>query len=320
MKFVFRLFAVSFFIYSCGRSSDAESFISSFKQIGTQAKVVGFTNPLEVSSEGGHLQGVQIMPDKQHHYAFVTGSCSLYSYYAVIKLDETNEVIAVQKLMDKPYKHAGGFQIFQNYLAVGIEDNEAKDKSKVCIYAISNPENPPLEPIAMIERKGSPLRSTAGCVGMTKHQDQFLIVVADWDSKHLDFYACKSEKIIEDDFDLVGSIDIENHSREGWINPNWWAYQNINLFSTGKNQLFLIGLGQDEQPEHVADLFRLSESDSGKFKLTKVASKTFNCEKGASFKAGAGVEIDEEGRLRIVSCAYTMQNYSYLNYFEAISN
>jgi hypothetical protein len=205
-------------------------------------------------------------------------------------------------------------------MAIGIEDNSAKDKSKVCIYDISNPENPPAKPIAFIERSGDSLRATAGCVGIAKYKDKLLVAVGDWDTKHLDFYTSNYEELSRAKFELVFSLNTDSISKEGWINHEWLSYQNINLFSSGRNQLFLIGMGQNEQGEDIADLYRLDEDDSGNFNLRKVASKSFHCEEGASFKAGAGVKMDNDGSLKIISCGYTLENKSWLNYFETKSN
>ena len=181
-------------LISAGCASDSTTnVISAFKNIEKSPKIIKYKNEKETYNRGGHLQGVQLTENSD--YAIVTGSSDLHAYYAVVKLDEKPEVISVNKLMEKPFKHAGGFQIFRNLMAVGIEDNSVKDKSKVCIYNIQNPEIPTTEPIAVIDRKGEPLRATAGCVGITKYNNKALVLVGDWDSKHLDFYTCKFNQI-----------------------------------------------------------------------------------------------------------------------------
>lgn len=222
--------------------------------------------------------------------------------------------------MDKPFKHAGGFQIFQNYLAVGIEDNSKKDKSKVCIYDVSNPENPSLKPLAVIKREGAPLRSTAGCVGITKYKNKALIVVGDWDTKHLDFYSSAFEGFEKDEIKLIYSIDTDTISKKDWTDKNWYSYQNINLFTANKSELFLIGLGQNNNNENIADLYALKSEKRNTFRLVKLATKTFNCAKACSFKAAAGVELTSAGELNIISSVYNIENTSYLNYFKASKN
>lgn len=304
------------FLFNCcfGQTGSVQPFVSAFRNIETSPAVFSFSNELEVNNEGGHLQGVQQIRTNSGEYIILTGSSDTYSYYAVVKQGDKNEVIAVNKLMDKPFKHAGGFQVFQNYMAVGIEDNETKDKSKVCIYDISNPEATPAKPVSVIERSGEPYRSTAGCVGMTKFKDKALLVVGDWDTKNVDFYTCNFDKIGNENFELAYSFSTETVSKKGWSDSNWLPYQNINLFSFDE-ELYLIGLGQNGNNENVADLYRLTE-DSGKFNFKKTATKGFDCEKETSFKAGAGVVLGEDEKPTVISCGYYIEKITYLNYFD----
>lgn len=292
-----------------------ESLVTEFLNLNSNPKVISFSNTFEINNSGGHLQGIQSFETNAVKYFVLTGSSDSYSYYTVVKRGDKNEVILVNQLMDKPFKHAGGFQIFQNYLAVGIEDNDAKDKSKVCIYDISNPEKSQIKPVSVIERAGVPMRSTAGCVGMTNYKDKILLAVGDWDTKNIDFYSCKSGEFPKADFELFFSLNTETVLKENWIDDKWLPYQNINLISTIEDELYLIGLGQNNKNENVADLYQLKENNKVKFKLIKHASKKFICEKEVSFKAGAGVFIDKNGELGIVACGYNVEQTSYLNYF-----
>jgi hypothetical protein len=191
-NFVITAIFFSLYINSFGQVFSGKSLVSEFKNLDSKPEIISYSNTLEINNSGGHLQGIQSIQNNDGKYFVLSGSSDSYSYFAVVKQGDKNEVISVNKLMDKPFKHAGGFQIFQNYMAVGIEDNDAKDKSKVCIYDISNPEKPAGKPVAVIERAGEPKRSTAGCVGITKHKDQILLAVGDWDTKNIDFYSCKS--------------------------------------------------------------------------------------------------------------------------------
>jgi hypothetical protein len=296
-----------------------QSAIDNFNNISGISKSIRFESDLEINNKGGHLQGIQYLKAKGKEYALISGSSDLDAYYTVVKLGSINKVISVNNLMKKPFKHSGGFQIFQNFMAVGIEDNSKKDVSKVCIYDVSNPEKPSAKPIAVIDRKGEPLRSTAGCVGICNYKNKALIAVGDWDTKHLDFYTCDFKKIGKVNFNKIGTIDTEKTTRKGWIDKKWESYQNINLFVFNDNELYLIGLGQNAKNEDIADLFRLKEESSGGFSLIKLASKTFHCKNESSFKAGAGVYLNENGKFQIYSCSYHINNVSYLNYFENLN-
>jgi len=301
--------------YGSGISKAKDAVISAFMAINTSPSVINYLNDKEINNSGGHLQGIQWIERTSGRYVVMTGSSDTYSYYSVVKLGDKNRVLSVNRLMDKPFKHAGGFQAFQNYMAVGIEDNSAKDKSMVCIYDISDPEKPTTEPLAVIKRSGEPLRSTAGCIGITKYREKVLVAAGDWDTKHIDLYT-SSFPLSINSFGEIYSFDMDKVSRTKWSDPNWWSYQNINLFTFNGNELYLIGLGQNSNNEDIADLFSLEEASPGNFTLVKIATKKFSCRNDASFKAAAGVITDAKGHFSIISSGYNIHESSFLNLFE----
>lgn len=317
LNFVITALFLSLCITSFGQVFTGKSLVSEFKNLDSKPEVISYSNTLKINNSGGYLQGVQAIENNSGKYFILSGSSDSYSYYVIVKKGNKNEVTSVNKLIDKPFKHAGGFQIYQNYMTVGIEDNDVKDKSKICVYDISYPEKPSGKPVSVIERTGEPKRSTAGCVGITEYNDKILLAVGNWDTKNMDFYSCKSSEFPKGHFELFHSINTESISKDNWIDDKCFSYQNINLFSTVDNELVLIGLGQNNKNENVADLYQLKEDGKGKFSITKTASKTFNCDNEVSFKAGAGVVIDNNGRLGIIACGYNAREVSYLNYFSA---
>jgi hypothetical protein len=220
--------------------------------------------------------------------------------------------------MPKPYKHAGGFQIFQSLMAVGIEDNSEKDKSKVFIYEIDDPEKPPVELLTAIERKGEPFRSTAGCTGITKIGSQILVVVGDWDTKHLDFYLSEEHELRRrvSSFEKVFTIDTERIDASTWSDKDWHAYQNINLLTDRDGNVYLFGFERVDERADIADLFLVEHEKLREFRLTKILSKTFNCREGASFRAGAGVSVQTDGNLKVVACGSHIGDELVLNIFE----
>jgi len=287
--------------------------VAEFNKIKTTPEISSYSNNFEINNTGGHLQGIQKQENSSGKYIFLSGSSDSYSYCTVVKFGDENRVVSVNKLMQKPFKHAGGFQVFQNYLAVGIEDNSLKDKSKVCIYNISEPEKPFNKPIAIIEINGEPLRSTAGCIGLTNYKNEILLAVGDWDTKHIDFYSFDFSKLSVNASQQIGTIETEKLIKSGWIDNEWHSYQNINLFNINNN-LYLVGLGQNKKSEDIADLYELTEESVGNFTLKKVASKIFSCTNDCSFKAGAGVEF-ANGVFKIFACGYNISETSYLNVF-----
>lgn len=312
--FVTTAILLSFCLNSAGQMVQGKTPEFIFNRLNSYPEIISFSNQLQLNNNGGHLQGIQFYQVNNRNYWILSGSSVTEAYLAVIAQGENNEVISVKKLMDKPFKHAGGFQVFQNYLAVGIEDNDAKDKSKVCIYDISKPENIDTKPLNVIEREGNPLRTTAGCVGITRYKNKIILAVGDWDSKNIDFYTCNSDQFPHSDFKLSGSVNTENLSKKNWIDENWFPYQNINLLSTSRDELYLIGMGQNQKNENITDLYRLTESQ-GSFGFVKTASEIFDCQQEVSLKAGAGIVTNNNSNFGIIACGYNIHEISYLNYF-----
>ncbi len=289
-----------------------------FTEISTEPQIIFCMNELEVNNRGGHLQGVQLLVKDQVEYAILSGSSGTNAYYSVAKLDSYNQVLSVNELMLKPFKHAGGFQIYQDLMVVGIEDNDAKDKSKVCIYRIENPNKPPVKPLVMMERNGDPFRSTAGCTGISWIGNRYLVVAGDWDTKHLDFYLADEQKEGQkvNAFDKVYSADTEEIDKSDWSDKAWHAYQNINLLKDADGKLYLFGLGRNVKDENMADLFLVEHKYLREFSLKKLMSKTFNCREGADFRSGAGIYSQPDGKLKVISCGSHIKDTLILNVFE----
>ncbi|QGY43472.1 hypothetical protein GM418_07305 [Maribellus comscasis] len=284
-------------------------------EFGLAPEIVRFTNAFEINNTGGHIQGIQSLQTSSGRYFVLTGSSGSYSYCAVVKKGETNEVVRINKLMDKPFKHAGGFQVYQNYMAVGVEDNELKDKSKVCIYDLSEPENVLNKPVSVIKREGAAYRSTAGCVGITEYENKILLAVGDWDTRNIDFYTCDADDFPGGEFRLDFSLNTETIFPQNLSNKQWLPWQNINLFTSG-NKLFLVGLGQDDKDKNIASLFLMSKNQAGDFNLKLLASKSFDCNNGCSFKAAAGVGFEANGDPVILACGYNIKEISTINRFK----
>lgn len=300
------------FCASPGPSGEAVK--KAFLAMESSPSVLKFRNNKDINNSGGHLQGIQLVERPAGSYAVLTGSSDSHSYCAVVSLGDKMEVISVNNLMDKPFKHAGGCQVFRNFLAVGIEDNAKKDRSKVCIFDLANPAAIKTEPLAVIPRSGEPMRSTAGCAGMTAYRDKMLLAVGDWDTKHLDLYIA-ANPLSTDSFKNIFTIDTGLADRDNWSDSHWWPYQNIQLFTISDSEIYLVGLGQNDVNEDIADLYTLKEEGPGHFSLKKLATKTFRCSKGVSFKAGAGVSLDGAGNFSIIACGYNIGNESFLNLF-----
>ena len=275
--------------------------IQSLEKIKPIPNRITFQNSLEIDNSGGHLQGIQYLSHKQNEYYLVSGSSSSYSYYSIIKTGDQNAVISINKLLDKPFKHAGGFQINNNLMAIGIEDNEAKDKSKVYVFRIDDPENPPKEPLSIIKRTGNPKRATAGSIGICEVASSILVVVGDWDSEHLDFYTMDKEK--PNKARLKYSLDSKEVDKSEWIDENYLSYQNVNILHDSTGLLYLVGMTSNILRENVLDLFELKTKDFTSFELKKIYSRKFPSNDQTTFRWGSGVYLDKNGAVTITSCS-----------------
>lgn len=277
-------------------------------------------NTLEINNSGGHLQGIQQTHHSSNTYYVLSGSSSEYAYYAIAKSGEENMVISINKILDKPFKHAGGFQIHKNLMAIGVEDNDAKNISKVFIFHLDNPEKPPQEPLAIIDRMGTFKRATAGCVGIVVKQGKVIVVVGDWDTEHLDFYRIDEGKLFEEDatLELEYSINTKKMDKSSWIDESWLSYQNINFIIDAQDNLLLAGMTSNREGENVLDLFLVElSSDLTTFQLHKVKSRIFPSNDQTKFRWGAGTHIDQNNKLSILSCGENIETESVITIYQA---
>ncbi|EPR66862.1 hypothetical protein [Cyclobacterium qasimii] len=287
-------------------------FTKAFEDLNTLPASFLVTNNISYNAEGGHLQGIQLYKD---HTAYLSGSSEDLSYMVKMELGEQSKVVSIDTLMKAPLRHAGGFQIFDQYLAVGIEDNKKRNLAYLQVYNLEA-ENPFDKPIYTIERKGDYERVTAGAVGITAFQGQVLILVANWDSRVLDFYSCPEQDFYagKGKFTFKSAIEVKGPSRTKWSDPYWLSYQNLNLFSDQKDQLYMVGTAKNDEGEQVADLFHLQLASSSA-KITKINSKVFDTNTSVDFKAAAGLNIAVSGSLILAAAPYHLEKNTTINLF-----
>jgi len=272
-----------------------DQMIQSLGNLDEQHTSIAIANDLSFNQAGGHLQGIQVIAEDGHDIVIVSGSTNQAAYVATITLDTNPQVNTVFNLMEKPFKHAGGFQVSDHYLAVGIEDNEARDRSVVQIYDLTKiRESGPLL-INEVSRFGAYERPTAGCVALAYHQDRWLCIVGNWHTKDLDFYTSESFHR-ESSLDLVQTVTPRDSARSDWSNRQWLSYQNINLHAHD-GVLYFIGFAKNDQGVNIADLFLISERD-GKYSLRKIFSKVFESN-GCDFSLGTGA-VFSQGKIKMI--------------------
>lgn len=296
---------------------NSNDLIQKLAKLPNHPRIVSFENSHSINNRGGHLQGVQMKNYEGTEYYIVTGSSNTISYYSVFKMEPENEVISVHKFLDLPYKHAGGFQINDKLMAVGIEDNELKTRSKVYVYSFEKPQTPPPQPLKVIEREGPAKRATAGCVAIAEVNGEMLLVVGNWDAVHLDFYRLPKAELNEPNqaFELFHTIDSRTVDRSGWIDKHWLSYQTINLIRDASDSLYLLGFTSADDKE-VLDLFSLEHSGNNDILVEKIYSRQFFSSGKTRFRWGAGIYIGEKGEIRILACSENIGEQAIVAIYE----
>ena len=291
-----------------------QKILQSLAQVSSQPNIKPLINAKAVNHTGGHLQGVQLLKFNHQSLAVLSGSSGTDAYYATVNLVDPLAVDSIIKIDSAPFKHAGGFQIYDRYLAIGIEDNEARTRSYVGIYYFTDDLNPPSQPLIKIERSGPYERSTAGCVGITAFRDKLLVAVGDWNTRHLDFYLGTLPQSKEDTFILITSIGIDTCDRSDWIDQVWLPYQNINLIHNEEGT-YIIGLAADSSAYNTIDVFKLMINDLHISGLKKIGSKQL-LNRGSDFRWGAGISI-ENGKIEtVISCDRNLTSMSHLYFYD----
>jgi hypothetical protein len=245
---------------------------------------------------GGHLQGIQALSDSQ---IIITASSGSYAYYLTAN---RSELTSIQKLTDSPLRHAGGCQIFASMLFVGVEDNISKDSSQVYVASHFYPNGYPTS-YPIIHRTGSHKRSTAGALGITDALRGYLLAVADWDSRNIDFYLCQNGNPLN--FDSLTTY----HAPAG----RWPSYQSVNLLTGIGGKIYMIGFAL-EGLNDIADLYELTFSPDG-VQVRLVSTRTFKC-KGTSFRYGSGIYISPDHKLSIYSIARNVKARTSVSIFK----
>jgi len=257
---------------------------------------------------GGHFQGIQQAMIGGKHFAVISGSSDSASYLVLVALENsTGRLVALKRLLASPFKHAGGFQVFGDYLAVGIEDNDAKDSSKIWILELSQllaPGRP--RPIVEIERRGQYKRATAGAVGVAKAHGRHLLVVATWDSATIDIYESNGKALHDPAFafKLRETWQANKADRSSWSDRHYAAYQNINLVVDKNDHVFMVGFGKTDA-ENVMDIFevKLEKSVPTPKRFEKLGRRILLCQK-TSFQSGSGLAITDSTELTVLSCGH----------------
>lgn len=278
-------------------------FLDAFSQLGQEIQRISYTNEIEVDHSGGHLQGIQRYRGQEKDHLILSGSSSSYSYFASLPFQDSAQVDYVHHILPKPLKHAGGIQVWRQFLAIGIEDNEARDRSEVMIYNLADSSGVP-SLVTRINRKGPRERATAGCIGMTQSANNILLVAGNWDTRDLDFYVCPVSDWESGTarFDSVFTLNTATWNQQQPTSGRWLSYQNINLFTDSANQVFMVGMARNSKGKDVADVYWLTEKPAHHYHLQWIDRKMFETTDASSFQLGSGIYWEPGQPMQILSC------------------
>lgn len=283
---------VNLFLFICllsnpisGFAQEVKNVPDAFAHVSIKPEVIVLNNAIDVPTKNGHFQGVQVINSGGIDKLLISGSSAKLAYILQSDL-ASQKTEKLLYLMGDPYRHAGGFQVIDEYLAVGIEDNIIKTSSKVRFYNHQNDSLANALPSLSIEREGEPEQKTSGAVGLLSLDSIMkLMVVSNWDSRIWDFYSVNAKS---EQYDILHSFTAPDE---------WPAYQSINLIKDD-NAIYAIGF-YGKGRNNKADLILVSRADSFEPIMLKISSKRFTTSKGLAFDAAAGLQVDQAGNLHI---------------------
>jgi hypothetical protein len=279
---------------------------------------------------GGHLQGVQMRydPAGMRHLALLSHDSDSVAYLLVVEFPAASpgnfsapgRLIHLHKLpsdgRSPPLRHAGGIQIAGDILAVGVEDNQAKTRSQVQFWDISNPGAiAQLEHLTIERASDQSKEATAGAVGIVATSQGHLLAVANWDSRAVDFYqsngkpladpACKFEK--RERWTVAGA------DKKSWIpDTSFGTYQAINLVADAEQRLYLLGFDTAPASGDVVDLYSVEQGEPIARRLRKLARQPLRLSDWNHFRFAGGAWI-HDGRLVLLSSPRNVATTTTLN-------
>jgi hypothetical protein len=105
-----------------GLGQHVENVPQAFDALSSEPEVILINNKIKVPHRQGHFQGVQHINKNGTEKIFISGSSRSQAYVLLIDLTTLKSETLIP-LMKDPYRHAGGIQVSEPYLIVGIEDN-----------------------------------------------------------------------------------------------------------------------------------------------------------------------------------------------------
>jgi hypothetical protein len=274
------------FLPFLGQPARSQPLSNAQETLSVEAKAYSVPVLEQPDLDGGHLQGIQLHDGR----LYVSGSSTNTAYLAVFARSGNDfKFIGIKKLGSDPLNHAGGFQLAENWLAIGIEDPQGKRHSVIQLIDVSSAETLNNPPVFSLDRKGEYKLSTAGAVGILKRQDHFLLAVGTWDCTTIDFYRSNHLDPYAADFafERWTTWDSRSAIRKDWSDRDLVSYQNIQLTEDSAG-VFLAGFGRAGNGADKADVFRLRPDTDQYLLMQKVGSYTVQCAGDVTFRNGSG--------------------------------
>ncbi len=282
---------------------------------------------------GGHLQGVQMRYDAagKRHLALLSHDSGSVAYLLVVEFPAASpgdfsapgRLIHMHKFpsdgQSPPLRHAGGIQIAGDTLVVGVEDNQAKTRSQVQFWDISNPEAiAQLKHLTVERASDRPKDATAGAVGLVATSQGHLLAVANWDSRAIDFYQSNGKPLADPAcrFEQRERWTVAGADKKSWIpDTAFGTYQAINLVADAEQRLYLLGFDTAPAGGDIVDLYRVEHDELIARRLRKLARQPLRLRDGNHFRFAGGAWI-HDGRLVILSSPRNVATTTTLNVAE----
>jgi hypothetical protein len=241
---------------------------------------------------GGHFQGIQrfeTAPDR----LVLTSDSDTEAYFVICDVSadgSRGRARPPNKLSVSPLRHAGGCQVVEGHLVVGVDDSVARTSSEIRFWRLTAR---PAELTGLtVRRRGAYRRATAGAVGLSSFQNGAALAVVTWNSDTIDFYLSAGDPFRgHAQFNFLTTWSRTARDQSGWIDPNFGRYQSVNLLTQQDGALFMSAFNRNADGEDWLDLFAVHLDRAPERILTKVAKKHMFCRDGCSFEAGSGISI-----------------------------
>jgi hypothetical protein len=220
---------------------------------------------------------------------------------------------------ERPFDHAGGLQICDGIIAVGIEHAQSSE-----VWFIDAEGMDPLRHLTLrrpSRGRGEGGRWTAGAVGIVRNGPRLLLAVGSYDSDQIDFYRSSVGDLRDPRcrFRRFKSWDKDASNRHAWVDRSWGSYQSLNLLEH-QGRMYLAagcrcgGDGGQLGGADWLDLYAVHLARPSEHCLVKIARRRLRCTDGASLRWGGGV-ASLGGTLHAVATERSLRPRSTFNVF-----